>query len=131
METWPSPAMVTWPSRLTHRMVVPCHPIGSAAALLMLCMTALHGHCGSFGQGYPRRMAGSGDVSDTAGVTPLLASVAERVASAHLAAPQAGGQPLNPLSGRAMGEAVRDARATRLPLQPVVADRGGRVHSLC
>src|SRR5580658_7494570 len=43
METWPSPAMVTCPSRLTHRMVVPCHPVGSAAADVKFCITRTDG----------------------------------------------------------------------------------------
>ena len=43
--------MVTCPSRLTHRMVVPCHPVGSAAAFMMFCMTRLDGAAGVASQG--------------------------------------------------------------------------------
>src|SRR5271166_699134 len=50
METWPSPAIATCPSRLTHRMVVPCHPVGPAAAFMMFCIAGLDGPRGSPGQ---------------------------------------------------------------------------------
>src|SRR4051812_45504444 len=43
METWPSPAMATCPSRRTHRMVVPCQPVGSGVRWGVFCMMGLDG----------------------------------------------------------------------------------------
>src|SRR5471030_1313350 len=59
MLTWPSPAMVTLPSRLTHRMVVPCHPIGSTAALIWFCITRQIGDAGPIRQEYPSHAPGA------------------------------------------------------------------------
>src|SRR5471030_739684 len=59
MLTWPSPAMVTLPSRLTHRMVVPCHPIGSTAALIWFCITRQVGDAGPIGQEHPSHAPGA------------------------------------------------------------------------
>jgi hypothetical protein len=37
-----SPAMTRCPSRLAHRLVMPHHPVGSAAASCVSCMTAVN-----------------------------------------------------------------------------------------